>query len=270
MNGHLKIYRSFFSHWIWEDNSPFSRRDAWIDLLQLAAFAPTKRIVRDKLIELDRGELIASLRYLSVRWKWGKDKVSKFLKMLEADGMTRQQNRQGETVLIICNYKDFADRRGGRPDSNADDAPHSEPTEARQRPDSEPTKDKKVEEDKELKETPKPPRGQTPSAQSLIDAIPSDWSEGYRAIAAEWAQDKQSRGPTKQRIQTMRSWEITLKRMAAYPLKALTESIEKAIASGWQGWEHESTKKHFKNGNTKGNPRSESEAFKESTEIKHL
>lgn len=133
MSGYLMLQRRFFSHWIWEESRSFSKAEAFLDLLQLAAFAPTKRMISGSLIELDEGEIVASVRYLSARWTWGKDKVAGFMKALEKDAMIRRETRQGETVIILCNYKDY----NRRPDKKPDSDPDRQPTVARQRPDKE-------------------------------------------------------------------------------------------------------------------------------------
>lgn len=139
MTGYLRLQRRFFSHWLWDEKRSFSKAEAFLDLLQLAAFVPTKRMISGTLIELDEGELVASVRYLSARWTWGKDKVAGFLKALEKDAMIRRETRQGETVIILCNYKDYNARSDTGPDSDTDRGQ----TVSRQRPD-------KVEEGKEF------------------------------------------------------------------------------------------------------------------------
>jgi len=139
--GYLMLQRRFFSHWLWEEKRSLSKAEAFLDLLQLAAFAPTKRMISGALIELDEGEVAASIRYLSARWMWGKDKVAGFMKILESDGIIRRQTRQGETVVTLCNYKDYNGASDSKPDSKQD----TRQTVIRQRPD-------KIEEGKEGKE----------------------------------------------------------------------------------------------------------------------
>lgn len=108
MEGFFKIQRKFFDHWLWKENRSLSKAEAFLDLLQLAAFAPTKRVIKGSLIELEQGELVASVRYLSVRWTWSKDKAAAFLKMLESDAMIRRRTRHAQTVVTVCNYKRYA------------------------------------------------------------------------------------------------------------------------------------------------------------------
>ena len=110
MEGYLKLQRKFYDHWLWDEKRTFSKAEAWLDLLQLAAFAPSKRMIRGQLIRLDEGECVASVRYLGERWQWGKDKVAKFMSLLESDAMIRRMSRQGETILILCKYKEYSRR----------------------------------------------------------------------------------------------------------------------------------------------------------------
>jgi hypothetical protein len=101
--------------------------------------------------------------------------------------------------------------------------------------------------------SPVPPRrksARTPSAQQLIDAIPSDFPETHRDSAIAWAEDKQSRAVAKHRFQSLNAWLTGLKRMAKYHAHDLADAVEQAIASGWQGWEHESTRATLNASNT--------------------
>lgn len=111
-NGFVKIDRSLFSDWMWEEKREFSRAEAWIDLVQMAAFKPHTRSVRGNPVALQAGELIASIRFLATRWTWSKAKVGRFFERLEQEGLaarkpghhTGQQAGQVESVISICNY----------------------------------------------------------------------------------------------------------------------------------------------------------------------
>jgi hypothetical protein len=174
--GYFKLQRRFFDHWLWTEERSFSKAEAWIDLLQLAAYAPTKRMSRDKLLPIAEGELIASLRYLSSRWGWGKDKTGVFLKTLESDRMIRREIRQGESFVIILNYKRYAVIVDGPPDTG----PDKHPTEARQAPD-------KREEGKEGRESFLPALASSPvlppkhRAQPVAEALTDRFPTGNAA-----------------------------------------------------------------------------------------
>ncbi len=173
-DGYLKLQRRFFTHWLWEEKHSFSKAEAFLDLLQLAAFVPTKRIVSGSLIELEQGELVASVRYLAARWTWGKDKVSTFLQLLEADDIIRRQTRHRETIIILCNYKDY----NGAPDSNKDSNKDRGQTVTRQRPDNiEERKERETEREREAGAS-RPTLVQAKSAAEQIgvtDAKAEEW-----------------------------------------------------------------------------------------------
>ena len=107
--GFFIVARSLFSHWLWLSDEPFCRRAAWIDLIGLANHTDTTMMVRGKTIECKRGEVNRSIRWLADRWHWTKSKVERFIKLLEKEGMARHEVRQGEGVLIICNYCSWQD-----------------------------------------------------------------------------------------------------------------------------------------------------------------
>jgi hypothetical protein len=63
--------------------------------------------VDGKLVEIPRGGLVASVRYLSGRWKWSNTKVCSFLEILKSEGMIKTEKRHGNTVLMLCNYETY-------------------------------------------------------------------------------------------------------------------------------------------------------------------
>jgi hypothetical protein len=59
------------------------------------------------VIEVQKGELPASRRYLEKRWSWGSTKVANFLKTLEKLDMVNQRQANGQTIIRLCKYCDF-------------------------------------------------------------------------------------------------------------------------------------------------------------------
>lgn len=102
--GWISIHRKIKEHWLWEDK-PFSRGQAWIDLLLSANYSQAKFLMGGELISADRGDVITSEVKLSERWGWSRKKVRNFLKMLEVDGMIVQKKDNRKTVLNILNYE---------------------------------------------------------------------------------------------------------------------------------------------------------------------
>lgn len=108
--GHIKLSRKQFngSDALWDDGTPFDSRSAWVWLLQLASWKDSPYHTAFRLDMLKRGEFVASFRYLGGRWKWGKNRVSRYLKMLEKAGRIAGQ-RAGHhgTVYLIVNYDSY-------------------------------------------------------------------------------------------------------------------------------------------------------------------
>ena len=139
----LMLARRIFGHHFWLETRTFSRAEAWLDLLQTAAYAPHKRMISGHIMEIPRGGLVASVRWLSDRWKWSNTKVCLFLDVLEEENMITREKRHGNTLLSICKY-------------DAYNTPHdTETTGKRRKDDTEATagrqRDDAIEEGKERK-----------------------------------------------------------------------------------------------------------------------
>lgn len=102
-NNWIKLNRSIMEHWLWSGET-FSRGQAFIDLLLLAAYADHKVMSQGRMIDVKRGSMITSVRYLAGRWGWSKDKTLKFLNDLESDGIIKKESDTKRTVLSIVNY----------------------------------------------------------------------------------------------------------------------------------------------------------------------
>lgn len=74
-----------------------------------------------------KGSKITSIRQLADRWGWSKMKVSRFLDVLEGDGMLIQKRDSKKTLITLINYGDYQDLtnkrgtvKGHRKDSEKD------------------------------------------------------------------------------------------------------------------------------------------------------
>jgi hypothetical protein len=103
MAGYFSIERDLLSHHLWTDE-PFSRGQAWIDLIGLANFTDGWIRVAGERIEIRRGQCGWSELRLSERWKWSRNKVRRFLNELFLDGRITRNTNNRTTVLTICNY----------------------------------------------------------------------------------------------------------------------------------------------------------------------
>ena len=106
MSGWIKLDRELTNNFLWSEK-PFSKAQAWVDLLLMANHAPAKLMIKSRLVSLERGDQARSEVTLSATWGWSRDKVRRFLKLLEREGMIRQQKNNLTSVVTICNYNKF-------------------------------------------------------------------------------------------------------------------------------------------------------------------
>lgn len=105
--GWISLSRQIQEHWIWNDSEPFDMRSAWIDLLLMANHEDVKKAFNGRIVICKRGTIFRSILSLSKRWKWDRKKVSKFLDILESDGMVTTKRTTEGTTITIVNYNKF-------------------------------------------------------------------------------------------------------------------------------------------------------------------
>ena len=109
--GFIKLNRGFFDNFLWNEARTYSKAEAWLDLIQMARFEASTERIGGKVIELQRGEIPASRRFLELRWTWGSTKVSNFLKMLTDFKMIKQSVKSGQTTILLLNFGTYNDTR---------------------------------------------------------------------------------------------------------------------------------------------------------------
>lgn len=121
MAGWIKIYRDLQDHWLAQDMEKLGR---WISLLLMATHETKKVLVGNQLIELKRGQIIASNSFLAEKWDTSERTVLRFLELLEKDTMLHRCTHRKVTILTICNYDSYQEKsKGKRTDSCTDSAP---------------------------------------------------------------------------------------------------------------------------------------------------
>ncbi len=115
MEGWIKIYRQLQMHWLWENDKPFDKRSAWIDLLLTVNHKSNKFPLGDEVVSVAEGETITSEHKLADRWGWSRTKVRKFLKLLENDEMisVKKVNRK-RTSIKIRHYRAYQGSKNHR------------------------------------------------------------------------------------------------------------------------------------------------------------
>lgn len=103
--GYIKIPRELFESQEFGIEK-FSRREAFIDLVQMAAFKPTIVYIPGGKVQAERGQIVASRGFLAARWGWDKGKVRRFIDELCGQGRCTQTNGR-ITVLTIIGYDNY-------------------------------------------------------------------------------------------------------------------------------------------------------------------
>lgn len=116
--GVFAVDRGVFDHPILsEPNRAYSRREAWLWLLAEAAWKPRKVGRIGATIELERGQLAHSIRFMANAWGWSKSAVERFLARLKTGTMIETATGTGLVVITVCNYGDY--QRLGLPDRDS-------------------------------------------------------------------------------------------------------------------------------------------------------
>jgi len=109
MSGYIKLHRSICENPMWE-SEPFTKSQAWVDLLLNANYVERKIIIRGQTLTVQRGQIAWSEVTMSARWKWSRNKVRRFLKALSDEGMIVQQAEHLTSLVTICNYEEYQGR----------------------------------------------------------------------------------------------------------------------------------------------------------------
>ncbi len=105
-SGFIKVNRKFFRSNFWRDQRKFSKPEAWLDLIQRAAWHESKVMVRREELTLEPGQLLVSISKLAEAWQWSKQAVTAFFKQLEEWNKIERQVVRGVTVLTLRDYED--------------------------------------------------------------------------------------------------------------------------------------------------------------------
>lgn len=103
MAGWIKVYRNLLKNKIW-DRKPFSKGQAWIDLLLRANTEDGYADCGGTQMCIHRGELLTSARKLAGRWGWSHTKVERYMNELENETMIEQKRYTCGTLITIVKY----------------------------------------------------------------------------------------------------------------------------------------------------------------------
>jgi hypothetical protein len=100
------VSRAIWDHEMF-DREAFTEREAWMWLISEAAWKPTKVRVGTLRVELGRGQLAHSVRFMADKWGWSKSRVDRFLNRLKTGTLIETAAGQGVNVITICKYSEY-------------------------------------------------------------------------------------------------------------------------------------------------------------------
>jgi hypothetical protein len=106
MSGTVNIARSLFLDEAFKDQ-PFTEREAFMWLVMEASWKDRTKRVGLVVIDLKRGQLAASIRFMADAWGWEKSTVDRFIKRLEKRDMIGTDSGTGISVITIRKYNDY-------------------------------------------------------------------------------------------------------------------------------------------------------------------
>lgn len=142
-DGWIKVWRKIADSPMWLEK-PFSKGQAWIDMLLLATASDHVSKYKGKEKKYTAGTVHFSICYMTNRWGWSRNKVYRFIRKLQNDGMIEYQGRTpngttcgtsdgtingttdgttSDTVLIVVNWGLYQSRqsRNGTTDGTTND-----------------------------------------------------------------------------------------------------------------------------------------------------
>lgn len=118
---YIRLDRKIQDHWLWQEK-PFSKAQAWIDLLMSATYKDYTDIYNGEVIKKSRGSVYTSVVYLSEKWGWSRNKVLRFLRTLESEEMVTTNGTPNGTTITIENYNFY--QSPYTTDGTTDETPH--------------------------------------------------------------------------------------------------------------------------------------------------
>lgn len=102
-NGYYLMARGWRENPIFK-SEPYTEREGWEWLIENARYRAGRCRAGSFVVDLQRGQLCASTRFMAQAWKWSEAKVRRFLSKLKADAMIDAQTDAGINVITVCNY----------------------------------------------------------------------------------------------------------------------------------------------------------------------
>ena len=129
MSGWIKLHRQIQECFLWRIKEPFDKRSAWIDLLLLMEHQNKNLMIDGKIETIKRGSYMLSIEKLCDRWMWSRNKVKRYLDVLEREHMIVTRRTNKGTLVSVVNYCVYQNQdKQGEPALEPTVEPPNEPT----------------------------------------------------------------------------------------------------------------------------------------------
>lgn len=122
--GWIKLSRNIQDNFLW-DERPFTKAQAWIDLLLSASHKEQTISVNGSPKTIKRGQVWTSQTKLEKRWGWSKNKVRRFLALLTEQQMIHIDGTTNGTTLTIEKWAKY--QGGGTTNGTANEPTNGTP-----------------------------------------------------------------------------------------------------------------------------------------------
>ena len=107
MSGWIKLHRSSLEHWLYTENRPLTKREAWETILLKVNYTESKTLIKGQLYNCEAGQSLLSLNSWAKEFLWSVQQVRTFFKMLEKDNMITLEGMQYTTRLTVCKWNTY-------------------------------------------------------------------------------------------------------------------------------------------------------------------
>ncbi len=115
--GVFAVDRGIFTDDLFADEA-FTEREAWLWLIAEAAWKARRVRAGTAAVELARGQLCHSVRFMAEAWQWSKSRVDRFLSKLEKRDAISRTGGTATAIITVCRYDEF--QRVALPERDSD------------------------------------------------------------------------------------------------------------------------------------------------------
>lgn len=107
--GFILLHRKIRDNVLWPKNKPFTKIEAWLDLLMMARFdkKPIEILLGNEIVICGRGQIVRSINTYQKRWNWGAQRVKSFFDILLKLKQIEKKTTTKTTIITICNYDSY-------------------------------------------------------------------------------------------------------------------------------------------------------------------